>query len=158
MDATVSATYTRYYDHILTVNSVATASNLVDYGYVYSTTPFGTRSIECSGNTSNGNPGTCIDTFSGLSLTNGYSANYGTPIALSAKASRGYQFKKWIYEPADEYNYIYTDKDYLFINNIATNVAVSAIFDTGFYTLTIVYSGDGIGKVYNDDVGVLSVA
>jgi len=157
-DATVSATYTRYYDHILTVNSVATASQLVDYGYVYSTTPFGTRSIECSGNTSSGNPGTCIDTFSGLSLTNGYSANYGTPIALSAKTSRGYQFKKWIYEPEYEYNYITTDKDYLFINNIATNVAVSAIFDTGFYTLTIVYSGDGIGKVFNNDVGVASIA
>jgi len=156
-DSSVSATYTRYFDHNLTVSSVVTAGQLVDYGYVYSTTPYGTYQINVSGNTSDNNPGNGFLSLTGTSIFNSLS-NIGTPVALSAKTMKGFQFKEWLYEPTGLSNYISTKNDYLTINGIASNVGVSAVFDTGLYTLTIVFSGDGIGEIRNDDLEILSIA
>jgi len=146
----VSAYYVRYYDYNVTVNTITTASDLEDYGRVISTTIFdNTYNIDCSGRTASGRTGTCTYPFTGTGQINGI----GTSVVLSAIPIRGYQFKEWRNVPS----YATTNGDATsFV--IASDVSLSAIFDIGFYTLSIVFSGNGIGYVKNDDLSIYAQA
>jgi hypothetical protein len=146
----VSAYYVRYYDYNVTVNTITTASDLQDYGRVISKTLFdNTYNIDCSGRTIGGQTGTCTYPFTGTGQINGI----GTPIVLSAIPTRGYQFKEWRNTPA----YATTNGDTTSFL-IASDVSLSAVFDIGFYTLSITFSGGGIGYVKNDDLGIYAQA
>jgi len=148
--ASVSAYYVRYYDYNVTVNTVTTASDLIDYGRVISTTEFdNTYNINCSGRTIGGQTGTCTYPFTGTGQINGI----GTAVVLSAIPARGYQFKGWTNTPS----YATTVEDATsFV--IASDVSLSAVFDIGFYTLSIIFSGGGVGYVKNDTLGIYAQA
>ena len=137
----VSAFFVRYYDYSLTLESTTTASDLQNYGKVISYTQYDTNQIECSGRTIEGPIGTCTYSFTGTGQLSGI----GTAITLSAIPARGYQFKEWINVP--EYGRTYGDNRTGLEFTIASDVSLSALFDIGFYTLTIEFSGGGIGWI-----------
>lgn len=141
----VSAFYVRYYDYNLTLETTTTASDLQNYGKVISYTQYDTNQINCSGRTIEGPTGTCTYAFTGTGQLSGI----GTFITLSAIPARGYQFKEWINIPP--YGRTYGDDRTGLEFTIASDVSLSALFDTGFYTLTIEFSGDGVGWIKSAD-------
>jgi len=156
----VSAFYVRYYDYILTVDATTTASDLESYGKIFSITPFDTYKINCSGKTIGGETGTCTYSFTGTGQLSGI----GTSIVLSAVPAKGYQFKGWLNLPP--YARTITDNRELPDPNtgmlandfktgveftIASDISLSGVFDIGFYTLTIEFSGGGVGWIKSAD-------
>jgi hypothetical protein len=137
----VSAFYIRYYDYNLTLESTTTASNLQNYGKVISYTQFASNQIDCSGRTIEGFTGNCSVSLTGTGQLSGV----GTFITLSAIPARGYQFKNWINIP--EYGRTFGDNRTGLEFTVASDVSLSALFDVGFYTLTIEFSGDGVGWI-----------
>lgn len=99
-------------------------------------------------------PYTCYTTFTGTGsiLSGGYN------VVLSAVTPRGYRLVKWIGSPCEDtaetagITVPYPGKTEAtnpcsFV--ITNDVSVSGYFDVGYYTLTILISGDGIGKIYS---------
>lgn len=146
----VSAFYIRYYDYIVTLETVTTAGIFENYGKVISYTPFDTYQINCSGKTIELDTGTCTFSFTGTGQLSGI----GTPILLSAIPSRGYRFIRW--ENPPEYAVIKGDERTALDFIIASDVTLSAIFDIGFYTLNIEFSGDGVGYLANTEFDIFA--
>lgn len=154
-DQPISAYFVRYYDFVVSVNAATTASDLQNYGKIISITPFDTNKIECSGRTIGGQTGTCTYPFTGTGQLSGV----GTKLILSAIPARGYQFKEWRNAPS----YCRTlpdDRDGRFINDyrtgldfnsIASDATLSGVFDIGFYSFNITFSGNGVGWVKSID-------
>jgi hypothetical protein len=135
-NVSISANYIRYYDYNVNVTVASTSGvGIVNAGRVIST-PAG---IDCSSGT------TANATFTGTP-----DSIYGsTNLTLSAGSVFGYQFKNWSGTPCSPATApvcsFSVGQDY---NNII------ALFDLGYYTLTVNFSGNGVGTVFSDELGV----
>lgn len=130
----ITANYVRYYDY--TVNVQLSASPLVsfpNYGRVISI-PAG---IDCP-NTS------CSVTVTGSEDP----VIGGTQLTLSANAVKGYSFLGWEGTPC------HGSTNNVCTFNVMDDYNVKALYDLGYFTLTVNFSGEGIGTFYSNDLGV----
>lgn len=139
---TISAHFIPSVDYDITVTNAILTAGIVNYGRVTSI-PAG---IDANSNE------TKTATFTGAKIPL-YDSPYSTVLILCAKPSPGYQFKEWVNLPEDT----------IITNNLARfrvndTRSISAIFDIGYYTLNLNFSGDGAGYVYNDDWNIYAEA
>lgn len=130
----ITANYVRYYDY--TVSVQLSASPLVSfpsYGRVISI-PAG---IDCP------------VTSCSITVTGSQDSVVGaTQLTLSANAIKGYNFIGWEGTPCTGT----TNNTCTF--NVTNDYNVKALYDLGYYTLTVLFSGEGIGTFFSDDLGV----
>lgn len=148
--------FVRYYDYGVSVAAIPVSATWVagEIGSIYSIPLTGGGignkggAIVC--------PSTCYSTFTGTGsiLSGGYL------VSLSAITPRGYRIVKWEGSPCEDtaetapITVPYTGKTEATnpCNFIITNdVSVSGYFDIGYYTLSVIVSGDGIGRIYSND-------
>lgn len=146
--------FERYFDYQLFTAAIPVSSS------VWSTGEIGI--IVSNGNGGIGNktgpincPNTCYATFTGTRVL---SAG-GSLVSLTAVPDRGYRIVKWVGSPcedsAENTDIVVPQGGRLTATNpcsfIMTNdVSVSGYFDIGYYTLTLLVSGNGGGRIYSD--------
>ncbi|NBP13978.1 hypothetical protein EBU95_06185 [bacterium] len=163
-DIEAIANFVRYYDFsvTLTVGVLSASLSGINYGYV-ATIPLSTGGI------GNKTGGIVVPTLSGSELITTKTATFtgtgsvvlgGSTVTLSARPMPGYRLVKWLGSPCasttENLGKVVPGSVDVNANNpcrftITENVAVTALFDVGYYTLTILMSGDGCGRIYSDE-------
>ena len=142
---TMSAQYIRYHDYNVQVTNMFNVSSLyygvVDYGVVVArptwlaplVVPFSTTGSQ---------------SYSGSN-----EESYSTYLVLSANPTRGYMLSGWYNLPSNAV----VDNNLNTASFAVTNdAAISAIFDIGYYTLSLQFSGDGTGFLYNSAYNIFT--
>lgn len=163
-DIEATANFVRYYDFSvsLTVLPVSATLSGTNFGYV-ATIPLS------SGGIGNKTGGIIVPTLSGTEKITTQTATFtgtgsvvlgGSTVTLSARPMPGYRLVKWLGSPCasttENLGKVVPGSVEVNANNpcrwtITENVALTALFDVGYYTLTIIMSGDGCGRVYSDE-------
>lgn len=151
-DVNIEVLYVRYYEYDVTVTTVPVSSQYGLIGNINITTNYPWEFYQCSS--------TCTYVFTGTNT-----AEWGGQIiTVSAAPYRGYKLKYWLGSPCDETEN-YTDTFYNLPTEVVNtgptcvfeatqNRSITGIFDIGYYTLNIIVSGDGIGRVYTMDEAI----
>jgi hypothetical protein len=143
----MSAQYIRYYDYNVAVtntfNTSSTYYGVTDYGVVVAR-PTWLAPLVVPSNT------TGSQSYSGSN-----EELYSTYLTLSANPTRGYMLSGWHNLPANAV----VDPTLNTASFAVTNdAAISAIFDIGYYTLSLQFSGDGTGFLYNSAYNIFADA
>lgn len=152
--------FERYFDYQVYTAAIPVSSSIWsvgEIGYIVSNGNGGignkTGPINC--------PSTCYATFTGTRVL---SAG-GSFVSLTAVPDRGYRLVKWVGSPCED-----SAEDTAIVvpqggktaavnpcSFIITNdVSVSGYFDIGYYTLTLLVSGNGGGKIYSDENSLIN--
>ena len=148
----IDVLYVRYYEYDVTVTTVPISAEYGLNGNINITTNYPWEFYQCSN--------TCTYTFTGTNTVEWG----GQIITVSAAPYRGYKLKNWIGAPCDEsenYTATYINLPTSVVNNgpacvfeATQNRSITGVFDIGYYTLNIIVSGDGVGRVYTMDEGI----
>jgi len=152
--------FERYFDYQVYTAAIPVSSSIWsvgEIGYIISNGSGGignkTGPINC--------PSTCYATFTGTRVL---SAG-GSFVSLTAVPDRGYRLVKWIGSPcedsAENTAIVVPQGGKTAATNpcsfiITNDVSVSGYFDIGYYTLTLLVSGNGAGRIYSDQNSLIN--
>ena len=152
--------FERYFDYQVYTAAIPVSSSIWsvgEIGYIQSNGSGGignkTGPINC--------PTTCYATFTGTRVL---SAG-GSFVSLTAVPDRGYRIVKWVGSPcedtAENTDIVVPQGGKTTAVNpcsfiITNDVSVSGYFDIGYYTLTLIVSGNGGGRIYSNESSVIN--